>query len=391
MPETTTDARSSARPSWPDGLDETRFLERHWQREPCLLRQFLPGFETPLPPDELAGLALEPDTTPRLIRRDARGRFSLEHGPFEEEIFATLGPRDWSLLVTDVEKHLPELADRVAPFRVAPDWRFDDLMVSYAPDGASVGAHVDEYDVFLLQASGTRRWSIDARTGIEHASVTDGDLRLVADFTPTDSWELVPGDVLYLPPGIPHHGVALGDDCTTWSIGFRAPSAADVVLHAAELVAERLAARTPPTRLRDDGRGRGRAGEIGGATVDAVATLLHEALALDRATLAELTGRLLTRSGTAADDGSAADTLDDDVGAGRGATAFVATPFAQLAWLGDGERVGLFVNGERHDCARDLARRLCERRPCAMADVGADDAALVDALRAERILVCVDD
>ena len=363
-PDDGPDAEAPARLRWPEGLDEATFLARHWQRAPLLLRGALPGFETPLPPDELAGLSLEPDTTPRLIRRDAGGAFTLEHGPFEETIFAGLGERDWSLLVTDVDKHVPELAAWLAPFRLAPDWRLDDLMVSYAPDGASVGAHVDEYDVFLLQASGTRRWSIDASAGEapgSHRSVAHGDLRLLADFTPSDTWDLEPGDVLYLPPGVPHHGVAVGEDCTTWSIGFRAPSAADVVLHLAERVAERLAARLPQTRLADAGRGRGEPGRIDAATIDAVAALWREATTLDRETLEALTGELLTRSGTAADDGAPEEERDDDGESGDDGDVlrYRVAPFARLAWSGEGERVALFANGERLESSGRLARLLC--------------------------------
>jgi len=369
---------------WPDGLDEAGFLARYWQRAPLLLPQALPGFRTPLPPEELAGLALEPDTTPRLIRRATDGAYTLEHGPFEERLFETLGARDWSLLVTDVEKHLPELAAWLAPFRVVPDWRLDDLMVSYAPDGASVGAHVDEYDVFLLQASGTRRWSIerDADRADARAHVAEGDIRLLAEFAPTDSWDLEPGDILYLPPGVPHHGVAVGDDCTTWSIGFRAPSAADIVMHVAERIAERLAARLPQSRLRDAGRGRGASGEIDAATVDAVAALWHEAAALDREDLIALSGELLTRSDTPEPlpDG---DTLAD------GADLRVS-PFARLAWTGHGERVQLFADGERSSCSRELARRLCDERRLESGTItafGPGDRAVLRALRERGVLV----
>ena len=388
--------------SWPAGMDETAFLARHWQRAPLLIRRALPDFVTPLPPDELAGLSLEPEIAGRLVRRREDGAFSLDHGPFDEGTFETLGPRDWSLLVTDVDKHVPELGRWLAPFRLAPDWRLDDLMISYAPDGSSVGAHVDEYDVFLLQASGVRRWSIDAATGspddadaaegpIDPASASGGDLRLVDDFVATDTWDLEPGDVLYLPPGVAHHGVAVGDDCTTWSIGFRAPSAADVALHAAELVAERLAARQPQTRLLDEGRGRGLPGEITDGTVDAVAALLREALTLDRAALVELTGRLLTRAGAPADDEGDDEPLDDDGGAAREPAALVRAPFTRLAWTGDGMHANLFVNGERVVCPRDLARALCGDAPLRLADVDPGDRALIDALRDDGVLVPADD
>ena len=357
--------------NWPDGLDETGFRARYWQRRPLLIRQALPGFESPLPPDELAGLAIEPDTTPRLIRRSDETGYTLEHGPFDADIFDTLGEADWSLLVTDVDKHLLELQAWLNPFRIAPDWRLDDLMISYAPDGASVGAHVDAYDVFLLQASGTRRWSIDAREGVTHEQVADGDLRLVEDFAPTDTWDLAPGDVLYLPPGVPHHGVAVGDGCTTWSIGFRAPRHADVVQFIAETIAERLG----DARLTDAGAGRGAPGEIGTGTIDAIEAVWRRATTLDRQTLAELAGSLLTRHAMADEVVPESDAEGD----------IERAPFARFGWTPSPEaasgRVSLFADGERYACSASLAHALCDTAvPPLPATPGGDDADVIEAL-----------
>lgn len=122
--------------SWPDGISQEIFLADYWQQQPLLLKQALPEFSTPLSADELAGLALEPETTPRLITQDRNGLFHLEYGPFDEDRFSTLTENNWSLLVTDVEKHLPDLTQYLAPFQFLPTWRIDDLMISYAPVGA---------------------------------------------------------------------------------------------------------------------------------------------------------------------------------------------------------------------------------------------------------------
>ena len=363
--------------AWPDGLDARRFLRTVWQRRPLLLRAALPGFETPLPADELAGLALEPDTTPRLLLEDGdesddengrgsgTGTFRVEHGPFAEDRFANL-PARYSLLVTDVEKHLPELSAWIRAFRVAPSWRFDDLMVSYAPDGGSVGAHVDAYDVFLLQASGARRWSIDARyaeggelAGAAAPTVRRGDLGLVEPFEPTDAWELAPGDVLYLPPGVPHHGVAVGDGCTTWSIGFRAPSPAEIVAGVAALLIDDLDAAPMP----DPPLVPGTPGEIAPASLAALRAAWDAAVRLDDARFAELVGRVLTthRFERAHDP----DSSDDD-GSDGAADGLERSSFARLAWVESdavderGDVVTLFANGEAVRCSRGLARALCD-------------------------------
>ena len=198
------------------------FLRDYWQKKPLLIRQAIANFASPLAPEELAGLACEEDVPARLILESAGSRpWMLRQGPFTEEDFTSLPEDGYSLLVTDCEKLIPDLMTIVERFRFVPDWRIDDLMISYAPKGGSVGAHIDEYDVFLLQGLGTREWMIEYPPK-NTDFVPDLDIRLLAQFEPTDTWVLEPGDMLYLPPGVPHHGVAL-EPCMTYSIGFRAP------------------------------------------------------------------------------------------------------------------------------------------------------------------------
>jgi 50S ribosomal protein L16 3-hydroxylase len=203
-------------------ISSEEFLRDYWQKKPLLIRQAIPGFASPLSPEELAGLACEEDVPARLILESAGERpWMLRQGPFTEEDFTSLPEDGYSLLVTDCEKLIPDLMSLVERFRFVPDWRIDDLMISYAPTGGSVGAHIDEYDVFLLQGFGTRQWLIEYPPENTHF-VPDLDIRLLAQFEPTNEWVLEPGDMLYLPPGVPHHGIAL-EPCMTYSIGFRAP------------------------------------------------------------------------------------------------------------------------------------------------------------------------
>ena len=210
------------------GLSPKAFLRRHWQKKPLLVRGAFPGFRSPLSPEELAGLACEEGVESRLVvqTRKAPG-WKLSHGPFKHKTFSRLPKDRWTLLVQDVDKHLPAAARLLEPFRFIPDWRIDDLMISYATDGGSVGPHVDAYDVFLLQAKGLRRWDISSAPHADND--TPGlELKQVKGFRPEESWLLMPGDMLYLPPGVAHHGVACGE-CMTFSIGFRAPSKAEML------------------------------------------------------------------------------------------------------------------------------------------------------------------
>ncbi|WP_440995553.1 cupin domain-containing protein [Arhodomonas sp. SL1] len=210
-------------------LSREAFVERYWQQRPLVVRGAFPEPPAGLSAEELAGLATEADVESRVVMGEtAREDWILLHGPFEPEFFQDTPDADWTLLVQDVDKHLPALAAWLAPFRFVPGWRFDDLMVSYAAPGGTVGPHVDRYDVFLIQGQGRRRWAIQDPPPEGERLRGHPDLRLLADFEATDEWVLEPGDMLYLPPGIPHYGVA-EDDCLTYSVGFRAPSGAELL------------------------------------------------------------------------------------------------------------------------------------------------------------------
>ncbi len=196
------------------------FLRRTWHRKPLLVRQAIPGFASPITRDDLFALAQDEDVESRLVERGA-DRWRLRRGPFSARAIPGSRRTDWTLLVQGVDLHLPAVASLAARFRFLPRARFDDVMISYAGDGGGVGPHVDQYDVFLFQAQGRRRWRI-----AEHfdPQLRDGvPLRLLANFHAEQEWVLEPGDLLYLPPGVAHDGVAQGESITI-SIGFRVPT-----------------------------------------------------------------------------------------------------------------------------------------------------------------------
>ena len=201
-------------------LTPEQFLAEYWQKKPLLIRQAIPSFSGLLTPDELAGLACEDEVQSRLVQL-TEGQWQVTHGPMSESTFKRLPEKDWTLLVQGVNHYLPEAADLLAQFRFIPHARLDDLMVSYAPDGGGVGPHLDSYDVFLLQGSGKRHWKISQQT--DFTMIENAPLRILKHFETEQEWVLEAGDMLYLPPQIAHWGVAVGDDCMTYSIGFRAP------------------------------------------------------------------------------------------------------------------------------------------------------------------------
>lgn len=207
-------------------LTPAEFLAEYWQKKPLLIRQAIPNFQGLITPNELAGLACEEEVQSR-IAQNIDDTWHLTHGPFDEDTLTSLPEKDWTLLVQSVNHHLPEAAELLSQFNFIPHARLDDLMVSYAPTGGSVGAHMDSYDVFLLQGSGKRRWKINAQPDL--TLVEDVPLRILKQFTAEQEWVLAPGDMLYLPPNIAHHGISEDDDCMTYSIGFRVPKTQELV------------------------------------------------------------------------------------------------------------------------------------------------------------------
>ncbi len=206
------------------GFSPQNFMRRHWQKKPLLIRQAVPGGVNLLSRARLFELAARDDVESRLIVHEA-GTWSLRHGPLKRGAIPSLKRPRWTLLVQGLDLHVSAAHELLQSFRFVPDARLDDLMLSYASDGGGVGPHVDSYDVFLLQVQGCRRWRIGrSRDGTCKPNVP---LKILAHFEPEHEWLLEAGDMLYLPPGWAHDGVAVGE-CLTASIGFRAPGRSEI-------------------------------------------------------------------------------------------------------------------------------------------------------------------
>lgn len=208
------------------GLTPNRFLREYWQKKPLLIRAAMPGFDGLINKQALFRLAGREDAESRLVRR-AGQRWLLDHGPFTRRNLVDLPERNWTLLLQGLNLLLPEADALLRRFAFIPYARLDDVMLSYAAPGGGVGPHVDSYDVFLLQGEGRRRWRISRQQDL--ALDARAPLRILKSFRATEEWVLGPGDMLYLPPGVAHEGVALST-CTTYSVGFRAPAAQELAL-----------------------------------------------------------------------------------------------------------------------------------------------------------------
>ncbi len=267
------------------------FLREYWQKKPVLIRNAFPDFEPLLSAEELAGLSLEDEIESRLILENGHnGPWELHKGPFTEDDYCRLPEDKWTLLIQSVDLWLPEAADLLEHFCFLPGWRIDDLMISYAVDGGSVGPHYDQYDVFLLQAEGQREWRTGQLCGPDSALQDGTVLSILAEFDEDERWVLNPGDMLYLPPGLAHHGIARGE-CMTYSIGFRAPSAAQLVERSADAILSQV---NEHQRYSDPNLN---ASEAGGLISTAAVQRLRDVLASqlnDDALLARVLGELMT-------------------------------------------------------------------------------------------------
>ncbi len=355
------------------GLSPARFLADHWQKKPLRVKNALPGFTSPISPDELAGLACEEEVESRIVlERGGPQPWALENGPFDEDRFAHLPETHWTLLVQECNKYLPELVTLLEQFNFIPNWRIDDIMVSYAPEHGSVGPHIDQYDVFLIQGLGHRRWQISTDPVADDNVIPGIDLRIMRDFQPTDEWVLEPGDMLYLPPGVAHYGVAL-DDCMTFSVGFRTPTVSELLTGFLDEVASGLDDRQ---RYHDpDLPLQTHPGEITAGALTRVRRIIRDAMADDDA-IDHWFGRYITesKSGQTAVPPEQPLSTDKFLQQLRATGALWRSEYARFSFIDDGvDEITLFVDGQAWPLSRALTKPvalLCDCREIAAGDFG---------------------
>ncbi|WP_417662161.1 JmjC domain-containing protein [Pseudomonas sp.] len=340
------------------GLTPREFLRDYWQKKPLLVRQAIPDFESPISPDELAGLALEEEVESRLVIEHGERPWELRRGPFAEDAFSQLPEKDWTLLVQAVDQFVPDVADLMEAFKFLPKWRIDDVMVSFAAPGGGVGPHFDNYDVFLLQGYGKRRWQVGQMCDSSSPLLEHSDLKILAEFAHTEEWVLEPGDMLYLPPLLAHCGTA-EDDCMTYSVGFRAPSAAEVLTHFTDFLSQFL---PDEERYSDaDAQPTSDPHQIQHDSLDRLKALLNQHMG-DERLLMTWFGQFMTEprypelvSGIEIDE----EQFLDQIEAGA---IIVRNPSARMAWSEVGDGLVLFASGHSRmlpASLREMLKLIC--------------------------------
>ncbi|MEH8019272.1 cupin domain-containing protein [Rheinheimera muenzenbergensis] len=270
-------------------LTVTDFLNQYWQKKPLLIKAGFKNFVDPLTADELAGLATEDDIESRIVSCKAQ-QWDMQTGPFTD--FSSYGDKNWTLLVQAVDHWHPGAAKLLDPFRFIPNWRIDDLMVSFSAPGGGVGPHLDQYDVFIIQGEGKRHWRVGMPDSSLQQLCPHPRLLQVSPFTDCIDVITEPGDILYIPPGCPHDGVSI-ENSLNYSVGFRAPAQKDLVTGLADYLIDH---DVTGQRFTDAGRSAAiSAGKITDSELDSIQQLLQQLIA-DRQQLPAWFGGLITRA-----------------------------------------------------------------------------------------------
>ena len=350
------------------GISPQRFMQRHWQKKPLLVRGAVPALEPLLNRAQLFDLASRDEVESRLVVHSGKG-WTLRRGPLPRRALPPLSQPDWTLLVQGVDLHNAQAQRLLSQFRFLPAARLDDLMISWASDGGGVGPHFDSYDVFLLQAQGQRRWRFGRQQDLTLQE--DVPLKILANFVPQQDHVLEPGDMLYLPPGYAHDGVAQGE-CQTYSIGFRAPARGELARELLQRLAEGADDLAGAALYRDAGAEATRSpgavpGELQQFASHAVRAALTDPLALNRAL-----GEYLTEP--------KANVWFEGAGAPTALGALALDRRSRM--MHDTRHV--FLNGESWRASgRDAAlmRRLADDRRLGSADVARASAGALELLR----------
>ncbi|MFC3193932.1 cupin domain-containing protein [Marinicella sediminis] len=270
-------------------ITASEFFSTHWQSSPYLFRNTSVNLDCLPDATDLFALAEQEGVQSRIVFSEDQHSYQAIYD--EPEAWNDVAACHPTLLVSDIEKWFPSASQLLQWFPFIKSWRFDDLMMSFAPKGASVGAHTDHYDVFLVQVKGTRRWSWDDRPLPDSELVSDSELAVIADYHPQHTAELKPGDILYLPPEIPHHGISTSDDCLTCSIGLRAPADEEMLNAVVELITLHSA---PSERFKDGVQSLQSNASIGRHEVNYLRQHLTDMSQMEDSALAELFGQVVT-------------------------------------------------------------------------------------------------
>ncbi|MFT7559061.1 MAG: 50S ribosomal protein L16 3-hydroxylase [Flavobacteriales bacterium] len=370
------------------------FLSEYWQKKALYTKNALPGFVSPLSPDEIAGFALDEDVESRLLVEDSgideleieepgKNRWSYTAGPLSEDDFSKLPETHWTLLIQHLDSLDPDANDLLKCFQFLPNWRLDDIMVSFASPGGGVGPHFDYYDVFLIQGQGKRRWRLGQYCDASSALVPNQAMKILEDFELSAEYICEPGDILYIPAGVAHWGEAI-DDCITYSVGFRAPSFGDAL---SELQIQLSESVDPDKRYRDPlpFKQQKHRGELRRDAVDVFRNELIKLIDQPDEII-----RWLGQNSSSLYPGVEPAELpldfvsNNDISEGE---PFTLSPYCRALYYPYPDHALLFINGEQYRCSIEFAQSLTSGRSISKSSLGATDQTLARELCDLSLLV----
>ncbi len=352
-----------------NNFNKESFLKEYWQKKPLLIKGAFANFKSPIEPDELAGLSLEDEVESRMIIQQSPTDYILKTGPFDEDTFKNLPEKNWTLLIQGMDKLIPDVADLIPAFAFIPNWRLDDVMVSYASIGGNVGPHYDNYDVFLLQAKGKRNWQLSSKNCNPGNYIEGLDVRLMKKFVVEDDYICEAGDLLYIPPVWGHHGTGLTNDCVTFSFGYRSYKGQEVWDSFGDYLAETGSFQTI---YSDPDWSDTKTGEISDGSWKQAQKLLKHALNDD-----ELFKKWFGRFATQLDVGSAdklPEPLNEDelpeinalVESLKACAGIQIDPVCRFAYYEiNNDNIRLYINSAQWNClgaSADFIRLLCNNK-----------------------------
>ncbi|VAW68199.1 FIG002776: hypothetical protein [hydrothermal vent metagenome] len=343
-------------------LSTETFLKEYWQKKPLVIRQALPNFQCPISAEEIAGLSCEEAVSSRIIlEKDAEHPWQPIFGPMDESIFSELPESHWTLAINDLEKVLPELASLCDLFDFIPSWRFDDLLCSYAADQGSVGPHFDLYDVFIIQGKGKRRWQISTADVAQDNQVEGSPLRIQKTFNAEQQWILEPGDMIYIPPNVSHHGVSLGESIS-FSVGYRAVSHADLlndfIAHITQDLPAKLTYEDPDLTVQQH------AAEITDDAINRVKKIFREYLNPDHPEIERWFGRYMSDPKSEHTEAAEqpVDSVDELITEIEHGARLKRHPASRFAFTKKENNAVLYIDGHDYTLSCTFAQTLCQSR-----------------------------
>ena len=343
-------------------LTPEQFLKEYWQKKPLVIRQAFPNIQCPITAEELAGLACEESVDSRIIiEKDGDHPWQPIFGPMDDEIFAKLPESHWTLAVNDLEKAVPELAWISDLFRFIPDWRFDDLLCSYAADQGSVGPHFDLYDVFIIQGSGKRRWQISTAEVTDDNQAEGTPLRIQKTFNAEQEWILEPGDMIYIPPNVSHHGVSLGESIS-FSVGYRAVSHADLLddfmAHITQHLSPKLTYQDADLKIQKN------PAEITDDAIDRVTKIFKEYLNPNHPEVRRWFGKYMSDPKSENNDApeDSIDSIDELLEEIQAGATLYRNPASRFAYMIEDNSPLLFIDGNDYSVSASFTEALCKDR-----------------------------